>query len=360
MQYVAVEAKIWWNNKGLSFFLKHGVYASDIRSTTWLLLSQRYSKRRKFLLILSARLHSQHLIVAGWSYNYELWWVIETVWNRPSEDFTQSLSLIIYTVSQKNVPPLACYNFDTRERILIFFGRNVTDKVSNKKTLYCATPNNLYFCTTWQNGETQKSHFFTQMLCQCIAKIQLLTPWFLQSFWLMTHTHAAVWHPKSCSQYAQLRAVGGAWFRRKEVESAAALGLCCTHNACAPMRCLPKREQENQHPLTGQHATNFRLLANQWAQRRLVTQWRHGCRAMRRSVCNAGASNGGRFAFRCQGNRATPCQYIDTTRKAFDCATICRWQFLYSETLHQTFWSLIVEVVQKTTNLGNLSPFWGS
>jgi len=29
--------------------------------------------------------------------------------------------MYIYTVSQKNVPPLACYNFDTCERILIFF-----------------------------------------------------------------------------------------------------------------------------------------------------------------------------------------------------------------------------------------------
>jgi len=33
---------------------------------------------------------------------------------------------------------------------------------------------------------------------------------------------------------------------------------------------------------------------NQWAERRLVTQWRHGCRAMRPSVCNAGDSNAGR------------------------------------------------------------------
>jgi len=52
--------------------------------------------------------------------------------------------------------------------------------------------------------------------------------------------------------------------------------------------------QEGQHPLTGQRAADFRLLANQWAERRLVTQWRHGCRAMRRSVCNAGATNAGR------------------------------------------------------------------
>ena len=39
------------------------------------------------------------------------------------------------------------------------FGRNVTDKVSNQKTHYYATSNKLCFCTTWQNGETQKSHF---------------------------------------------------------------------------------------------------------------------------------------------------------------------------------------------------------
>jgi len=53
-------------------------------------------------------------------------------------------------------------------------------------------------------------------------------------------------------------------------------------------------KQEGLHPLTGQRAANFRLLASQWAERRLVTQWCHGCRAMRWSVCNAGASNAGR------------------------------------------------------------------
>ena len=39
-----------------------------------------------------------------------------------------------------------------------FFGRNVTDKVGNQKTLYYATSNNLWFCTTWQNAETRKLH----------------------------------------------------------------------------------------------------------------------------------------------------------------------------------------------------------
>jgi len=59
-------------------------------------------------------------------------------------------------VSPKNVPPLACYNFDAREWILIFFGRNVTDKVGNQTTLYYATSNN---CTTCQNGE-HENHIF--------------------------------------------------------------------------------------------------------------------------------------------------------------------------------------------------------
>jgi len=52
-----------------------------------------------------------------------------------------------------------------------FFGRNVTNKVSNQETLYCATSNNnnMCFCTTWPNGETRKSHFYSNavsMHCQ--------------------------------------------------------------------------------------------------------------------------------------------------------------------------------------------------
>jgi len=43
----------------------------------------------------------------------------------------------------KSVPFLACYNFDTVEWNLIFFGRNVTDKVGNQKTLYYVTSNTL-------------------------------------------------------------------------------------------------------------------------------------------------------------------------------------------------------------------------
>jgi len=72
--------------------------------------------------------------------------------NRPYLRSTAMRPNNIHRVS-KNVPPLACYNIDTHEWILIFFRRNVTDKVGNQKTLYYTTLSNLCFCTAWQNGE---------------------------------------------------------------------------------------------------------------------------------------------------------------------------------------------------------------
>jgi len=38
-----------------------------------------------------------------------------------------------------------------------------------------------------------------------------------------------------------------------------------------------------------------------------------------------------------RGKGSSPCQYIDTTRKAIDCATMHRGQFLYNETLYRRF-----------------------
>jgi len=82
-----------------------------------------------------------------------------------SDTISIKVTMSIYTASQKNDPPLACNNFDTHEWILTFFGRYVTNKVGNQKTLYYATWSNLCFCTTSQNGETWKSHFHSVGLC---------------------------------------------------------------------------------------------------------------------------------------------------------------------------------------------------
>ena len=58
-------------------------------------------------------------------------------------------------------------------------------------------------------------------------------------------------------------------------------------------------------------------------------------------------------AFRCQGNAATPCQYIDTTRKAIDCATADNsiwWNFTAD------FSSFIVETCMKDDKFRYLIP----
>jgi len=67
----------------------------------------------------------------------------------------------------KHVPPLACYNFDTRVRIFDIFGRNSTNKLMNQKMLYYASSNNLCFCITWQNGKLKKLHFSLDLLVHC-------------------------------------------------------------------------------------------------------------------------------------------------------------------------------------------------
>jgi len=57
-------------------------------------------------------------------------------------------------------------------------------------------------------------------------------------FLLTTHTPNAVWLPKSCSLINAFspQDCWVPWFRRKEVENAAGVGLCCTHSAS--VRCL--------------------------------------------------------------------------------------------------------------------------
>jgi len=54
---------------------------------------------------------------------------------------------------------------------------------------------------------------------------------------------------------------------------ATARSAFCTKFGLDVKKVVPnKAEQEGQHLLTGQRAANFRLLANQLAERRLVTQ----------------------------------------------------------------------------------------
>jgi len=119
-----------------------------------------------------------------------------------------------------------------RNGFWFFFGRNVTDEVRNQKTYYYATSNNLCFCTTWQNGGTQ-NRIFSQMLYQCIAWIQSAV-WLLQSFWLTTHTHDAVWLPNLVINAFSLQ---GCWGRGSGERTSRALQkldyVACTVHHCA-------------------------------------------------------------------------------------------------------------------------------
>jgi len=120
-----------------------------------------------------------------------------------------STVFVIHRVS-KNVPPLACYNFDTHEWILTFFGRIVTNKVGNQKTRHYAISNILCFCTTWQNGKTQQSHFHSIGLCYinnapvcCLPERKNCHLWFV--WWRLTFVEI-VRHPINAVHWLLLQA----------------------------------------------------------------------------------------------------------------------------------------------------------
>jgi len=78
------------------------------------------------------------------------------------------------------------------EQILIFFGRNVTNKLSNQKTVYFVTSNNLCFYTNLQNGEMRKLHFALKCWISALPEFEPVAAWFLQSYSLTIHAPAAV------------------------------------------------------------------------------------------------------------------------------------------------------------------------
>ena len=127
-----------------------------------------------------------------------------------------------------------------------------------------------------------------------------------------------------------------------------------------PIKHTAQVWQEGRHPLTGQRAANFSLLANQWAERRLVTQWHHGCRAMRRSVCNAGASNGGRsLCVQISRERSYLLQIYWYHSKGNWLRYNLRGQFLYNGTLQQTFRPLLSKLSKRRQATAQLTPLMG-
>ena len=68
------------------------------------------------------------------------------------QDYVYSnIKILMYTMSQKTIPPLTCYNLDIRGSITIIFGTCITQNVGNQKVLYFRTLLDFCFCTTWGN-----------------------------------------------------------------------------------------------------------------------------------------------------------------------------------------------------------------
>ena len=148
--------------------------------------------------------------------------------------------LFIHCVS-KNVPPLVSYNLDMREHILIFFGRNITHQVS--KTLYCAIPQ--IVCASALPGKVRKHENCIFSLKCCISALPEFNQSLLDLFSLFDSRLILTLLCDSLNLVINALSSGlfGDMVRGKEVESAAAVGLCCTHSACAPVRCLPERKK---------------------------------------------------------------------------------------------------------------------
>jgi len=57
-----------------------------------------------------------------------------------------------------------------------------------------------------------------------------------------------------------------------------------------------------------------------------------------------------------KGTELPPANILKPLERQLIALQLCRWQFLYNETLQTDVSSCIVEIVQKTTNLGTSSP----
>ena len=142
---------------------------------------------------------------------------------------TQHTLQLLHCVFQKNVLPLACYNFNTCKRIFIFFGRNVTDKVSNQRRYTMPPQITCAFALPNKTGKYENFIFHSNAI---LVHCQNSTSRCLISSIFLTHDHTPLYD----SLNLVINAFSSGLWGKKEVESAAAVGLCCMHNAS--VRCL--------------------------------------------------------------------------------------------------------------------------
>ena len=126
-----------------------------------------------------------------------------------------------YTVSQKMSHVWLVITLTRMNAFWYFFGRNVKWAVKRRFTMPPQIPANL------ANGKHKKTHF--SLKCSIGALLKFNQSLLISSMFL-SHIHASVWLLNLVSMRSD-RDCWGTWFRRKEVDSAGAVGLHCTHNA---------------------------------------------------------------------------------------------------------------------------------
>jgi len=75
-------------------------------------------------------------------------------------------------VSQKNVPPLTCYNLDIHDPITIFFGRSVTERVRNQMILCFPTSPVLLSSASALPCEIGNPEDSALVHCACVPEIK--------------------------------------------------------------------------------------------------------------------------------------------------------------------------------------------
>jgi len=87
----------------------------------------------------------------------------------------------------------------------------------------------------------------------------------------------------------------------------------------------------------------------------------HGWGATSQNVSKLAASGSGRSlgAKISDGRGCRPVNILIPLERQLIALQLCRWEFLYNETLQQTFRPLLSKLSKKTTKLGTLSLFSG-
>jgi len=136
--------------------------------------------------------------------------------------------------ASKNIPPVACYNFDPCALIFWYVLAEMLPIKYTIKRCFTMPPQITSASALPGKMGNVKIVFFSG----CISALPEFNQLLLDFFYLFDSRLILTLLYYCLNLVVNAFSLGllGAWFRRKEVESAAAVGLCCTHNA--PVHCL--------------------------------------------------------------------------------------------------------------------------